>query len=255
MDAPTTTSADNGTSGGSGGGGWFKPHKQPETPPGGEQEATEGSRLAALRPVGRPATGGATSSSPDGSDRPSATEPPPDQARIPASAPPELPAPPPIPAPLPLAPASPLPAPFAPAPTANETPVRPPSAPEAQAFVAPPSAASPDAVAPAPPAPLSDPPVPVQRLAPATGPLQGASPDAVLIQRTMEVVGPVADKATSYFYALLFVRHPELRSLFPAAMDTQRDRLLKALLTAAEHIDNTEVLVAYLQSLGRGHPK
>jgi hypothetical protein len=50
----------------------------------------------------------------------------------------------------------------------------------------------------------------------------------------MEVVGPVADKATSYFYALLFVRHPELRSLFPAAMDTQRDRLLKALLTAAE---------------------
>ncbi|WP_078960933.1 globin domain-containing protein [Streptomyces sp. NRRL WC-3618] len=258
MDAPTTTSADNGTSGGSGGGGWFKPHKQPETPPGGEQEATEGSRLAALRPVGRPATGGATSSSPDGSDRPSATEPPPDQARIPASAPPELPAPPPIPAPLPplpLAPASPLPAPFAPAPTANETPVRPPSAPEAQAFVAPPSAASPDAVAPAPPAPLSDPPVPVQRLAPATGPLQGASPDAVLIQRTMEVVGPVADKATSYFYALLFVRHPELRSLFPAAMDTQRDRLLKALLTAAEHIDNTEVLVAYLQSLGRGHRK
>ncbi|NEC87782.1 flavohemoprotein [Streptomyces sp. SID12501] len=75
------------------------------------------------------------------------------------------------------------------------------------------------------------------------------------IRRTMEVVGPVADKATSYFYALLFVRHPELRSLFPAAMDTQRDRLLKALLTAAEHIDNTEVLVAYLKNLGRGHRK
>ncbi|NEA62651.1 flavohemoprotein [Streptomyces sp. SID12488] len=77
----------------------------------------------------------------------------------------------------------------------------------------------------------------------------------MLIRRTMEVVGPVADKATSYFYALLFVRHPELRSLFPAAMDTQRDRLLKALLTAAEHIDNTEVLVAYLKNLGRGHRK
>ena len=82
-----------------------------------------------------------------------------------------------------------------------------------------------------------------------------ASPDAVLIRRTMAEVAPVADKVTSYFYALLFVRHPELRSLFPAAMDTQRDRLLKALLTAAEHIDNTEVLVAYLQNLGRGHRK
>ncbi|MBV1939780.1 flavohemoprotein [Streptomyces sp. BV286] len=82
-----------------------------------------------------------------------------------------------------------------------------------------------------------------------------ATPDAVLIRRTMAEVGPVADKVTSYFYALLFVRHPYLRPLFPAAMDTQRDRLLKALLTAAEHIDNTEVLVAYLQNLGRGHRK
>ncbi|MDV9169205.1 globin domain-containing protein [Streptomyces sp. W16] len=84
---------------------------------------------------------------------------------------------------------------------------------------------------------------------------ENASPDAVLIRRTMAEVAPVADKVTSYFYALLFVRHPELRSLFPAAMNTQRDRLLKALLTAAEHIDNTEVLVAYLQNLGRGHRK
>ncbi|NBE52625.1 flavohemoprotein [Streptomyces sp. YC537] len=71
----------------------------------------------------------------------------------------------------------------------------------------------------------------------------------------MAEVGPVADKVTSYFYALLFMRHPDLRMLFPASMDTQRDRLLRALLTAAENIDNTEVLVAYLKNLGRGHRK
>ncbi|MDX3172625.1 globin domain-containing protein [Streptomyces scabiei] len=71
----------------------------------------------------------------------------------------------------------------------------------------------------------------------------------------MAEVGPVADKVTSYFYALLFVQHPDLRSMFPPAMDAQRDRLLKALLTAAEHIDNTPVLVDYLQNLGRGHRK
>jgi ferredoxin-NADP reductase/hemoglobin-like flavoprotein len=82
-----------------------------------------------------------------------------------------------------------------------------------------------------------------------------ASPDAVLIRRTMAEIGPVADKVTSYFYALLFVQHPDLRPLFPPAMDAQRDRLLKALLTAAEHIDNTPVLVDYLQNLGRGHRK
>ncbi|MFJ8823814.1 globin domain-containing protein [Streptomyces sp. NPDC102467] len=82
-----------------------------------------------------------------------------------------------------------------------------------------------------------------------------ASPDAILVRRTMDEIGAVADKVTSYFYALLFVRHPELRPLFPAAMDAQRDRLLKALLTAAEHVDNKLVLVPYLKNLGRGHRK
>ncbi|WP_432153382.1 globin domain-containing protein [Streptomyces tricolor] len=94
--------------------------------------------------------------------------------------------------------------------------------------------------------------VPAQRSAPAA---EEGSADALLIRRTMTEIGPVADKVTSYFYALLFVRHPELRSLFPAAMDAQRDRLLKALLTAAEHLDDTPVLVDYLQNLGRGHRK
>ncbi|MGW7816676.1 globin domain-containing protein [Streptomyces puniciscabiei] len=94
--------------------------------------------------------------------------------------------------------------------------------------------------------------VPDQRSAPA---VEEGSADAILIRRTMAEIGPVADKVTSYFYALLFVRHPELRALFPAAMDTQRERLLKALLTAAEHLDDTSVLVDYLQNLGRGHRK
>ncbi|WP_371917053.1 globin domain-containing protein [Streptomyces sp. IMTB 2501] len=94
--------------------------------------------------------------------------------------------------------------------------------------------------------------VPSQRTGPAD---EEGSPDAILIRRTMSEIGPVADKVTSYFYALLFVRRPDLRALFPPAMDTQRDRLLKALLTAAEHMDNTPVLVDYLQNLGRGHRK
>lgn len=81
------------------------------------------------------------------------------------------------------------------------------------------------------------------------------SPDALLIRRTLEEIAPVADKATSYFYALLFIRHPELRELFPAAMDAQRDRILTALLTAAEHIDDPAALGEYLSHLGRGHRK
>ncbi|MFE9258715.1 globin domain-containing protein [Streptomyces sp. NPDC006879] len=81
------------------------------------------------------------------------------------------------------------------------------------------------------------------------------SPDAVLIRRTLAEIAPIADKVTSYFYALVFTGHPELRSLFPAAMDVQRDRLLRALLMAAEHIDSPQVLAPYLRGLGRGHRK
>jgi NAD(P)H-flavin reductase/hemoglobin-like flavoprotein len=81
------------------------------------------------------------------------------------------------------------------------------------------------------------------------------SPDAFLIRRTLQEIAPVADNATSYFYALLFVRRPELREMFPVAMDTQRDRLLKALLTAAEHMDDSATLTEYLSGLGRGHRK
>ncbi|MBX7552751.1 globin domain-containing protein [Streptomyces sp. NPDC004232] len=94
--------------------------------------------------------------------------------------------------------------------------------------------------------------VPVQRSGPTAG--QG-SPDALLIRRTMAEIAPIADQVTSYFYALLFVRHPELRELFPAAMDVQRERLLKSLLKVAEHVDDTEVLTDYLRNLGRGHRK
>ncbi|MFE0512904.1 globin domain-containing protein [Streptomyces sp. NPDC058964] len=124
----------------------------------------------------------------------------------------------------------------------------------AQGRIAPsgPQAHAPAAVQPATAAPLFEQRLPARRPAPTA---REASPDAVRVRRTMAEVAPVADQVTSYFYALLFVRHPGLRSLFPAAMDVQRDRLLRALLTAAEHIDNAPVLVDYLRNLGRGHRK
>ena len=231
MDAPTTTPADNGTSGGNGGGGWFTPHKEPEPAVEG-QEAAEGGRLAGLRPVGRPAPREDT----------------PEQERI-------------SPAPDQAGPGR-EPAHREQGPPAHgaahrEQESRPAHAAvrtepgPAHDAVRPPSGSPQPEPGPPRPAPAPQPRVPAQRPAPRPE----GSPDAVLIRRTMAEVGPVADKVTSYFYALLFVRHPELRPLFPAAMDTQRDRLLKALLTAAEHIDNTAVLVAYLQNLGRGHRK
>lgn len=254
MDAPTTTSADNGTSGGNGGGGWFTPRKEP-LPSGGEREPSDGRRLAAMRPVGRPAAGRGTTEQ----ERISSTveAEPTSQDASPA----EGPRPEPEPAHASARPLSdsagsyhgspqsgPGPEPRVPAQEQRlagpSVPVQAPRPTEPPALVQTPRLPEPGAAGP-------ESRLPAQRSAPTPQP----SPDAVLIRRTMAEVGPVANKVTSYFYALLFVRHPDLRSLFPAAMDTQRDRLLKALLTAAEHIDNTPVLVDYLQNLGRGHRK
>ncbi|MEV5973448.1 globin domain-containing protein [Streptomyces sp. NPDC051921] len=88
---------------------------------------------------------------------------------------------------------------------------------------------------------------------PQAGPDSGS--DTALLRRTLAEIDPIADQVTSYFYALLFLRHPDLRALFPAAMDAQRDRLFAALLTAATHADDPATLTTYLTHLGRGHRK
>ncbi|WP_030017107.1 globin domain-containing protein [Streptomyces monomycini] len=96
---------------------------------------------------------------------------------------------------------------------------------------------------------------PVGAASTAARPAAADSGEAMLIRRTLDEIEPVADKVTSYFYALLFVHHPDLRALFPAAMDAQRDRLFKALLTSVKNVDDTDYITAYLSHLGRGHRK
>ncbi|MFE4665887.1 globin domain-containing protein [Streptomyces sp. NPDC056716] len=334
MDAPTTTSADNGTSGGAG--GWFKPRKEPAPAPGGEPKAAEGRRLAGLRTVRKPPTsadaqpsGGEPDSAPteaapdayvprDGSTNVPTDGPgdaPADRAagahtddeaadaaadaeggpgesaadaeRIPDGAMADSPetATPGAPSPSGASPSGAFPSSPAPG-TAAAATVAPSTASlntasltAAPAITHPPVPSlakrvpaqrpAPTATTerPGPPQSVPQPhpqptPTPASQSVPSVPPetlarlsAQPGSPDALLIRRTMAEIGPVADKVTSYFYALLFVRHPDLRQLFPAAMDAQRDRLLRALLTAAEHLDDRAVLVDYLQNLGRGHRK
>ncbi|MGV9882546.1 globin domain-containing protein [Streptomyces sp. NPDC003006] len=267
MDAPTTTSADDGPSGD--GGGWFTPRRPPKRAEDGQPQqsgtdgpdAAEGRRPAPIRPLGRPegvaptvepvderisaAGAAATAEAIDAADRSLAAAPferRRDQS-VPSARKPDIPVPseqkPDIPVPSAQklnastpseqTPNASTDAEQSPDPSTDAEPLRPEAAePEAEALV---------------------------QSSKLTKPSEPASPDAALVQRTMAEIGPVADKVTSYFYALLFTRHPDLRALFPAAMDTQRDRLLKALLTAAEHMDHTDVLVSYLKNLGRGHRK
>ncbi|GAB2689590.1 FAD-binding oxidoreductase [Kitasatospora kifunensis] len=95
--------------------------------------------------------------------------------------------------------------------------------------------------------------LPSPTLAPADQP--PTARDLELIRATLAVVEPVADRATAHFYALIFLHHPEIRALFPAAMDVQRDRLFRALLQAARSADDPVGLTAYLTRLGQGHRK
>ncbi|MFI1394520.1 globin domain-containing protein [Streptomyces sp. NPDC020681] len=234
MDAPTTTSADNGTSGDNDKGGWFTPRKQPvqgQAPPaegpspesaGQERVVPQRRPVASIRPVGSGASRMA----------------------------------PPSPSTAPQAPRSNAPAPTAPVDETHRSSVPQPLRREAEEphQVAEIHGGAQPGETPAGHQPHDGNAGHSAPAAPAA-PADNASPDAILIRRTMAEVAPVADKVTSYFYALLFVRHPELRGLFPAAMDAQRDRLLKALLTAAEHMDNAAVLTDYLRNLGRGHRK
>ncbi|CCB75874.1 MULTISPECIES: globin domain-containing protein [Streptomycetaceae] len=117
------------------------------------------------------------------------------------------------------------------------------------------SSAARSATAPPPPTrpPTAAPPAPAP--APSRPATAREDTDADLIRRTMAVVEPIADRTTSHFYALLFLSHPEIRELFPAAMDVQRDRLFTALVTAARLADQPQRLTEYLSQLGRGHRK
>jgi NAD(P)H-flavin reductase/hemoglobin-like flavoprotein len=58
----------------------------------------------------------------------------------------------------------------------------------------------------------------------------------------------------TYFYGHLFAAEPEIRAMFPAAMDGQRQRLYRALRRIAADRNDRE-LARYLTTLGRAHRK
>ena len=76
-----------------------------------------------------------------------------------------------------------------------------------------------------------------------------------LIDESLRLLGDQVDRVVGYFYAAMFVEAPQLRSLFPAAMDTQRDRLFRALTGAVGNLAAPERLTEQLTALGRDHRK
>ncbi|MEU8826152.1 globin domain-containing protein [Streptomyces sp. NPDC048636] len=281
MDAPTTTSSagNDGSGGNSGEWGWFTPSRKPaedqspapgrDAPDRETEERPPRRPVNPIRPVGTGAERRTQPPAPPAAPTPHSPARHEDSAPQAEAAPPAAPAAPAAetpwrreehqrpdeaPAPENARPApgnrGPGPGPFAPGTPASNFP--------ASGFPRPDSPAT-DSASPDDAPTGATPPDSVPPESPDTGATftasEHASPDAILLRRTMAEIEPVSDKVTAYFYALLFVQHPELRPLFPAAMDAQRDRLFKALLTSAKLVDDPEVLTTYLGGLGRGHRK
>jgi NAD(P)H-flavin reductase/hemoglobin-like flavoprotein len=91
--------------------------------------------------------------------------------------------------------------------------------------------------------------------APADAPTVSPDPAIAAVQETFAIVGAAGDDAAAYFYGWLFAGHPELRGLFPIAMNEQRDRLFRALGRIVGSLSTPEELAAYLAQLGRDHRK
>jgi len=80
-------------------------------------------------------------------------------------------------------------------------------------------------------------------------------PAIAAVRETFRYVAEAGDKAVGFFYGQMFVRQPQLRQLFPAAMDAQRDRLFCALGRIVQSLSAPEDMAAYLAQLGRDHRK
>jgi NAD(P)H-flavin reductase len=76
-----------------------------------------------------------------------------------------------------------------------------------------------------------------------------------LLDESLRLVEERSDRVISYFYAAMFVEAPHLRALFPAAMDTQRDRLFAALTSAVRNLGDPDRFLPMLEQLGRDHRK
>jgi hemoglobin-like flavoprotein len=78
---------------------------------------------------------------------------------------------------------------------------------------------------------------------------------ADLIRSSFAQIESRAEEVARVFYADLFGRAPATRALFPVNMQVQRSRLLRALVHVVQQVDRPEVLVPFLEQLGRDHRK
>jgi NAD(P)H-flavin reductase/hemoglobin-like flavoprotein len=79
--------------------------------------------------------------------------------------------------------------------------------------------------------------------------------DVVRLRENFAHVAMHGDEVPLFFYSDLFIRHPEVRDLFPVSMAAQRGHLVDALVKIVSQVDSVNDLTAFLEGLGRDHRK
>jgi NAD(P)H-flavin reductase/hemoglobin-like flavoprotein len=79
--------------------------------------------------------------------------------------------------------------------------------------------------------------------------------DVARLKENFARVAMHGDDVALFFYSDLFLRHPEIRDMFPVSMAAQRDHLLGALARIVADVENLPELTGFLQELGRDHRK
>ncbi|MCA9311260.1 MAG: hypothetical protein KDA21_08650 [Phycisphaerales bacterium] len=73
------------------------------------------------------------------------------------------------------------------------------------------------------------------------------------IQSSFDYLAPRADELVERFYATLFATHPEVRSMFPADMNDQRQKLKASIALVVRNVARFEELTPALEQMGARH--
>jgi NAD(P)H-flavin reductase/hemoglobin-like flavoprotein len=79
--------------------------------------------------------------------------------------------------------------------------------------------------------------------------------DVAGLRKNFADVAAHGDEVPLFFYADLFIKHPEVRDMFPISMEAQRGHLVDALVKIVSSVDSSSDLTAFLEGLGRDHRK
>jgi NAD(P)H-flavin reductase/hemoglobin-like flavoprotein len=79
--------------------------------------------------------------------------------------------------------------------------------------------------------------------------------DVLRLKDSFAKIALHGDEVPLFFYSDLFIKHPEVRDLFPISMKAQRDHLVAALGQIVGQVDRVDDLTLFLQGLGRDHRK